>query len=172
MIDDLDRGILQLLHENGRRPYSAMARELNSNEATVRKRVDRLMSNGVVEIIGVSNPYRLGLETHVLIGMEVELSLLDQVAETLAAIEEFSYVACASGEYDMVAVGVFASDSELYHFLSHKLAKVEGIRRTYTSHLLRLMRRTFSYRIPMSPTALSTDIDSEFGWSRSLDTSQ
>lgn len=166
MLDDLDRGILQLLHENGRLPYSTMARQLNSNEATVRKRVDRLVSNGVVEIIGVSNPYRLGLETHVLIGMEVELSLLNTVAETLAAMEEFSYVACASGEYDMVAVAVFASDAELYHFLSHKLAEVEGIRRTYTSHLLRLMRRTFSYRIPMSTEAVAAGVDSEFGWSR------
>ena len=169
MLDELDRGILQLLHRDGRMPYSVMARSLDSNEATVRKRVGRLLRSGVVEVIGVSNPYRLGLDTHVLIGMDVDLTLLDQVAEKLAAMEEFSYVACASGEYDIVAVAVFASDAELYHFLSQRLAKVAGIRKIHTAHLLRLVRRTFNYRIPPESVALPTDADPRNGWSRARD---
>lgn len=172
MIDGLDRGILQLLHRDGRMPYSVMARTLDSNEATIRKRVERLLSSGVVEIVGVSNPYRLGLDTHVLIGMEVDLNRLDQVAEQLAAMEEFSYVACASGEFDIVAVAVFASDAELYQFLSQKLAKVEGIRKTYTSHLLRLMRRTFNYRIPAAPAAITGEANSKYGWTRAVNDSE
>jgi Lrp/AsnC family transcriptional regulator for asnA, asnC and gidA len=157
-----------LLYRNGRMPYSEMARTLGSNEATVRKRVERLLRNGVVEIVGVSNPYRLGLDTHVLIGIEVDLNRLDEVAEQLAAMEEFSYVACASGEYDIVTVAVFASDAELYQFLSQKLAHVEGIRKTYTVHLLRLMRRTFSYRIPAA-APIANVAGSTYGWSRQTD---
>lgn len=172
MLDGLDRGILQLLHQNGRMPYSAMAKALASNEATVRKRVDRLVRQGVVEIIGVSNPYRLGLETHVLIGMEVELSALDAIAEELAGMEELSYVACASGAYDIVAVAVFTSDAELYQFLSQRLAKIEGIRATHTSHLLRLMRRTFNYRIPNGLDTALENAESPFGWSRSFPTQE
>jgi Lrp/AsnC family transcriptional regulator for asnA, asnC and gidA len=165
-LDDLDRAILQLLHSDGRMPYSVIARRLESNEATVRKRIERLLKDGVVEIVGVSNPYRLGLETHVLIGMEVELSRVDEVAEQLATMEEFSYVACASGQYDVVAVGVFASDAELYQFLSKKLAAVDGIRKTHTSHLLRLMRRTFNYRIPSEPSVISNNKVDPHGWAR------
>ncbi|MDP9368718.1 MAG: Lrp/AsnC family transcriptional regulator [Chloroflexota bacterium] len=165
-VDNLDRSILQLLHRNGRLPYSEIARELGSNEATVRKRVERLLRDGVCEIIGVSNPYRLGLETHVLIGLEVDLRMLDAIAEQLAAMEELSYVACASGEYDIVVVGVFESDAELYRFLSQKLAAIEGIRKTYTSHLLRLMRRTFNYRIPASPPTPENGAGEGPGWSR------
>jgi Lrp/AsnC family transcriptional regulator, regulator for asnA, asnC and gidA len=172
MLDGLDRGILQLLHQNGRMPYSAMAKALKSNEATVRKRVDRLVRQGVVEIIGVSNPYRLGLETHVMIGMEVDLGALDAVADELASMEEFSYVACASGGYDIVAVAVFTSDAELYQFLSQRLAKVKGIRATHTSHLLRLMRRTFNYRIPDTSEANPKESESPFGWSRSTSSSE
>ena len=147
-MDDLDRQILALLHRDGRIPYSVIARQLDSNEATVRKRVQRLIADGVLQIVGVSNPYRLGLETHVMLGFEVELRLLERVAETLSTFEELSFVAVSSGEFDVVAVGVFESESELYQFLTGKLARVEGIRATHTSHLLRLMRRTFSYRIP------------------------
>lgn len=171
-LDTLDRGILQLLHRNGRMPYSVIARELDSNEATVRKRVERLLRDGVVEIVGVSNPYRLGLETHVLIGMEVELSRLDAVAEQLAAMEEFSYVACASGTYDIVCVGVFASDAELYQFLTGKLAAIEGIRKTHTSHLLRLMRRTFTYPIPPGLSAGAENGPPLLEWQRAPDARQ
>ncbi|MGH2559948.1 MAG: Lrp/AsnC family transcriptional regulator [Thermomicrobiales bacterium] len=156
-LDALDRGILQLLHRNGRMPYSVIARELHSNEATVRKRVERLLRDGVVEIVGVSNPYCLGLETHVLIGLEVELSSLDEIAGRLAQMEEFSYVACATGTYDIVVVGVFASDAELYDFLTGKLAAIEGIRKTHTTHLLRLMRRTFTYPIPVGSATGAED---------------
>ena len=147
-VDDLDRQILRLLHEDGRLPYSVIARQLDSNEATIRKRVQRLISDGILEIIGVSNPYRLGLETHVMIGIEVELRQLDAVAERLSTFRELNFVAVSSGEFDIVVVGVFASELDFYEFLTHKLAQVDGIRATRTSHLLRLMRRTFNYQIP------------------------
>jgi Lrp/AsnC family transcriptional regulator, regulator for asnA, asnC and gidA len=148
MLDELDRSILELLQRDGRMAYSVMARTLDSNEATVRKRTERLIRDGVVNIIGVSNPYQLGLKTHILIGMDVDLIRIDEIADELSELDEFNYVACASGQYDLVAIGVFASDIELYHFLSQRLPKIEGIRKTYTSHLLRLKRRTFNYRIP------------------------
>lgn len=147
-MDELDFRILGLLQQDGRMPYSVIARKLNANEATVRKRVERLIREGVVEIIGVSNPYRLGFHTHVLLGIMVDLPLLDTIADTLANMPELSYVACSTGEYDIVAVGVFESDDEFYDFLTHKLASIQGIRAIRTSHLLRLKRRTFSYRVP------------------------
>lgn len=147
-LDQLDRAILQLLHTNGRMAYSAIARELDSNEATVRKRVERLIRDDVVQIIGVSNPHPLGFDTHIMIGMDVDLSRLQEVAEQISSLDEFSYVACATGQYDIVAIGVFSSDEELFQFLSQKLSKIDGIRQTYTTHLIRLMRRTFNYRIP------------------------
>lgn len=147
-MDQLDRDILEILQQDGRTPYSVMARQLDSNEATVRKRTERLIREGIVDVIGVSNPIQLGLNTHILIGMDVDLGRLDEIADELAQLDEFNYVACASGQYDLVAIGVFASDVELYEFLSQRLPKIKGVRKTYTSHLLRLVRRTFNYKIP------------------------
>jgi Lrp/AsnC family transcriptional regulator for asnA, asnC and gidA len=147
-LDELDREILRMLHDDGRLPYSVIARQLNSNEATIRKRVQRLINERILEIIGVANPYLLGLETHVMIGIEVELRQLDAVAECLSNFPELNFVAVSSGEFDIVVVGVFASELDFYEFLTHKLAQVDGIRATRTSHLLRLMRRTFNYQIP------------------------
>lgn len=157
MLDDLDRRILQVLSGNGRAPYSVIARELNSNEATVRKRVERLIRDGIVAITGVSNPYLLGFNTLVMIAMKVDLRKYDDVAEELSLMEELSFVACASGEYDIMVVAAFGSDIELYEFLTQKLSRVDGILSSHTTHLLRLMRRTFSYRIPQPNDAGAVD---------------
>lgn len=174
-LDDLDRGILQALNTNGRAAYSAIARDLNSNEATVRKRVERLIRDGVVAITAVSNPYLLGFNTLVMIAVKVEMRKFDEVAEELSLMDELSFVACASGEYDIMVVAAFESDFELYEFLTQKLSKVEGLLSSHTTHLLRLMRRTFSYRIPQSADsgeAVSEDRASQHmmvadrGWDR------
>lgn len=147
-LDNLDRRILGLLHGDGRMSYSDIARTLGCNEATARKRVERLLADGALAVVGVSNPYHLGFHTVVWIGLHVDLSKLDAVADELARMEELSYVACSSGQYDIIATAAFETDLDLYHFLSNKMAAVDGIRSTHTSHLLRLMRRTFTYRIP------------------------
>ena len=147
-LDDLDRRILRLLHSDGRMSYSDIARTLACNEATARKRVERLLADGALAVVGVSNPYHLGFHTVVWIGLHVDLNKLDAVADQLARMEELSYVACSSGQYDIIATAAFETDLALYEFLSNKLATVDGIRATHTSHLLRLMRRTFTYRVP------------------------
>lgn len=146
--DELDGKILELLHFDGRMSYSDIARRAGCNEATARKRVERLVAEGTLAVVGVSNPFHLGFQTLVWIGLNVELNKLNAVAEELAGMPELSYVACSAGAYDIIVTAAFESDARLYDFLANKLSKVEGIRDTHTSHLIRLMRRTFAYRAP------------------------
>jgi len=146
--DELDQKILSLLHADGRMSYSDIARRAGCTEATARKRVERLISEGTLAIIGVSNPYHLGFRTQVWIGLNVDLNKLNDVAEQLAGMPELSYVACSAGEYDIIATAAFESDARLYDFLANTLGKVEGIRGTHSSHIIRLMRRTFAFRQP------------------------
>lgn len=146
--DELDAKILELLHFDGRMSYSDIARRAGCNEATARKRVERLVAEGTLAVVGVSNPFHLGFQTLVWIGLNVDLNKLNDVAEQLSEMPELSYVACAAGAYDIIATAAFESDARLYDFLANKLGNVEGIRATHTSHLIRLMRRTFAYRPP------------------------
>jgi Lrp/AsnC family transcriptional regulator, regulator for asnA, asnC and gidA len=144
--DDLDETILELLHSDGRMSYSDIARNAGCNEVTAKKRVERLVSEGTLAVIGISNPSHLGFQTQVWIGLDVELNKLDEVAEKLAQMPELSYVACSAGEYDIIATAAFESNAHLYEFLVNSLGNVEGIQGTHTSHLIRLMRRTFAFR--------------------------
>jgi hypothetical protein len=48
-MDQIDGQIIDLLRENGRRSNVEMARVLGISEGTVRKRIERLLSSGVLE---------------------------------------------------------------------------------------------------------------------------
>ncbi|GGQ35756.1 Lrp/AsnC family transcriptional regulator [Streptomyces mutabilis] len=47
-IDDVDRRVLRLLHEDGRRTFSDIAPQVGLSVAAVKRRVDRLRETGVI----------------------------------------------------------------------------------------------------------------------------
>ncbi len=155
--DQLDRAILRLLHEDGRMSYSEIGRRTDCSEVTARKRVEKLIAQGTLAVAGISNPVHLGFNCLVWIGLRVELARLDAVAEELAKMPEFTYVACYSGEYDVIGTAAFESNAALYAFLTKKLGKVEGIQRTHVSHVMKRVRRTFAYRSVQTSSEVADD---------------
>lgn len=67
-VDDTDVAIITALQEDGRRPFTEIARSLGLSEGTVRQRVGRLQRLGIVQIVGVINPSRLGMRRLVIGG--------------------------------------------------------------------------------------------------------
>ncbi|SFN75337.1 DNA-binding transcriptional regulator, Lrp family [Pseudonocardia ammonioxydans] len=47
-IDDIDRALLRLLHEDGRRTFADMAAQVGLSTAATKRRVDRLRETGVI----------------------------------------------------------------------------------------------------------------------------
>ncbi|HTL87456.1 MAG TPA: AsnC family transcriptional regulator, partial [Acidimicrobiia bacterium] len=45
-VSDVDAGIIRALQADGRRPYTAIAKEVGLSEAAVRQRVQRLIDEG------------------------------------------------------------------------------------------------------------------------------
>jgi len=59
-VDDLDRGIIEALQESGRESFRRIASRLGVSEATVRARYARLTSEGILQVVAVTNPLGLG----------------------------------------------------------------------------------------------------------------
>lgn len=53
-LDDLDRGIISQLQQDGRRPFRAIARALGVAEGTVRYRAGRLQEEGMLRILALA----------------------------------------------------------------------------------------------------------------------
>src|ERR1043165_9661404 len=80
-LDELDRTIIQLLQKSCRASNSSIAHQLGISEATVRKRIDRLVSEGVITMAAVVHPRRIGFSVVGLVAIKTEFGRYEAVAE-------------------------------------------------------------------------------------------
>lgn len=73
--------------------------------------------------------------------MNVERTRINEVAEQLAAMEEFSEVYSVSGNYDLVAIARVPSNEALSQLVTGKLVKIEPIEQTETMLALQVFSR-------------------------------
>lgn len=162
--DELDRQIICALQDDGRRTNVDIAREVGVTEATVRKRLDRLLGEGIIHPTAWLDLGHAGLNTGVVIALQVDLSMVGQIAEQLASLEQVLSVCYTTGEYDLFVEGVFGSDQELLHFLTSAVAPIPGIRKTSTFHVLKRVKSEYQWKLPAppAPTILVVDDDPDF----------
>lgn len=135
-MDELDLAILAILQQDGRKPFTEIAKDLGVTEGTVRNRVARLIEEQAVQIIGLVNPYHLGYNAPAIIGILVEPPYLEEAAAQIASFPEVSYLIMVSGEFDLM-VEVLCQDREhLAALIKDKLQQVVGVQRTKTYFIL------------------------------------
>ncbi|MEM4688177.1 MAG: AsnC family transcriptional regulator, partial [Thermofilaceae archaeon] len=49
VLDEIDKGLLRILQENAKTPYSKISKELGISEATVHLRIRKLVKQGVIK---------------------------------------------------------------------------------------------------------------------------
>ena len=146
--DDFDRQIIALLQQDGRLSNVEIARTLGLAEGTVRKRLERLLSDGIIRIVAVAEPVSLGLVASVVIGIQTDLGQMNEVAQRLAAIPEVHCVNIVTGTYDVMIEAALPSGEHLLSFLIDKVSTIPGVRRTETSHVLQAVKRACDWAIP------------------------
>lgn len=144
-LDELDLKILAFLQRDGRTPYTQMAKALSVSEGTIRKRVKRLEDENYIKIIGVADPFRIGLDTMVFIWIKVERGELGDAMAKLVRLKQTRYVAYATGAFDLVAMAVVQSRQGLLRFLNEELGEISGIRETDTSVILGIRKQAYDW---------------------------
>jgi Lrp/AsnC family transcriptional regulator for asnA, asnC and gidA len=163
-LDETDLRIIRLLQTDGRMSNVDVARALGMSEATVRKRVDRLIADRVVRVAALPDLAAVGCPLVVLITLRVDLAQIDAIGKALAEAPEVRWVLHATGEYDLALEAAFASDEELLQFLTRRLAGLPGIRSVSTAHVLRTLKSVAEWHLPSvpPPTILIVDDDPDF----------
>lgn len=148
IIDELDRKIIAILQRDGRTPNVEMARMLGVAEGTIRRRVENLIAEGVIKIAAVTDPYKVGIGLVVLINLDVDPGHLDDVGIRLVEMPCVRVVAYSTGVHDIFVEALFPSQEDLLGFLKDELPRIPGIRRTDTSIVLGMLKRTYEWEIP------------------------
>ena len=114
-MDDVDRRILALLVEDGRRTYDDIARQVALSAPAVKRRVDRLRASGTLRgFTAVLDHAAFGATTEALVELfYAPGTLLDEVAATLAAHPEVVEAWSVTGEADAIARVRTADNADL-----------------------------------------------------------
>lgn len=144
-IDGLDKRIIEHLQEDGRRPFTQIALELGMSEAAVRARTSRLIERGILQIVGVTDPLKVGFQQMAMIGVRCERDRVIGVAETVATFPEVDYVVITAGSYDLLVEVVCEDTSSLLGFLTERLRAIDGVRETETFVYLRMVKQTYQW---------------------------
>ncbi len=146
-MDELDRKIIALLERNGRASNAKIARDVGVSEGTVRRRLKRLVTDRIINVIALPDPRKLGYESEALIGIQVDPDKIDQVANKVAELDHTRWVAVTTGTYDVFAWATLPNAEELGKFLREKVGTIVGVRRTETFVTLAVKKR--EYGIPV-----------------------
>ena len=148
-IDDVDREILKCLQEDARMHSSEIARRLGNMTARgIRKRLDRLIAEGLIAITAGAVAEKLGYPISADIAVDVEPGTTRQVAQSLLNLDEVNYVAMTTGDSDISVSVVAVNMDDLQTFISDKLHPIPGVRKTKTQVLTRVLKQSCDWMFP------------------------
>lgn len=143
-LDATSKAIIEQLQREGRRSYADIGKAIGLSEAAVRQRVQKLTETGVMQIVAVTDPMRLGFNRQAMIGVRVTGDTRS-VADALADIAEVDYVVLSAGSFDILVEVVCEDDDALIEVLNQKIRGISGVSETETFVYLQLKKQKYDW---------------------------
>ena len=143
-LDAVSLAIIEQLQEDGRRPYAAIGKAVGLSEAAVRQRVQKLLDQGVMQIVAVTDPLTVGFRRQAMVGIHVEGDV-ESVAEALTAMAECEYVVMTAGSFDLMVEIVCEDDDHLLEVINRRIRAIPGVRSTESFVYLKLKKQTYMW---------------------------
>jgi Lrp/AsnC family transcriptional regulator for asnA, asnC and gidA len=143
-IDETDAEIIAALDEHVRSTYTALAKKVNVDQVTVRRRLEKLLESGVIRLGVLVDYSRIGPSLHVLFALNVRSDHVDAVLEEVGTLQQISWVTSVTGRFDALALARFSSYDELGDFIHDGLQSIEGLLRSETFVFLRRQKSFYS----------------------------
>jgi Lrp/AsnC family transcriptional regulator for asnA, asnC and gidA len=147
-LDKVSVAIIDSLRSDGRKSYAAIAKEVGVSEATVRQRLQRLVEQGHMQIVAVTNPLGRGRYTSILL---VKTSgEIERVAAALRDLPDVTFAVATAGSYDIV-IEVMCRDGEhLLSVIDESIRSIDAVVAIETLVYLKLLK--LSYQSGVWPT--------------------
>ena len=143
-LDDVSKQLVEELQTDGRRSYADLAKSVGLSEAAVRQRVRRLLDDGVMQIVAVTDPATVGFSRQAMVGIKAEGDVRE-IARRLSSLPELEYVVLCAGSFDILVELVCEDDERLLSLLNESIRSIEGVRETETFIYLRLVKQTYAW---------------------------
>jgi Lrp/AsnC family transcriptional regulator for asnA, asnC and gidA len=142
-VDEIDLQIIDALQKDGRVAFAQIAEQLNVSPGMIRLRYNRLVEEGYLRVVAITNPLRMGFQTMAMIGIRAEGSKLFDVAEKISKLDEIIYMIITSGRFDIFAEVVCRDHEHLLRFITEKLSTIEGVRESESFMHLKIVKEVY-----------------------------
>jgi len=142
-IDEIDRQIIEALQKDGRVAFAQIAEKLNVSAGMIRLRYSRLVEQGYLKVVAITNPLRMGFNTMAMIGIRADGSKLLEVADKISKLDEVIYMIVSSGRFDIFAEVVCRDHEDLLRFITEKLSTIDGVRESESFMHLKIVKEVY-----------------------------
>jgi Lrp/AsnC family transcriptional regulator for asnA, asnC and gidA len=142
-LDETDLNIIDALRRDGRVAFAQVAEQLGVSPGMIRQRYTRLVDQGFLKVVAITNPIRMGYKTMAMIGIRVDGSKLLGVAEKISKLDEVIYLVISSGRFDVFAEVVCRDHEDLLRFITEKLSTIDGVRESESFMHLKIMKEVY-----------------------------
>jgi DNA-binding Lrp family transcriptional regulator len=115
------------LHANARASASDIARKTNANERTIRKRIERLVSDGAIRLTAILDPLAFGYVTAADIFLEADAGLEPAILDQLMSMPQVTYIALGQETKEISIEARFKDNEALRDFLGRTLPDIPGV---------------------------------------------
>jgi Lrp/AsnC family transcriptional regulator, regulator for asnA, asnC and gidA len=149
-LDATDLSIIRSLLPNARRSVTLIAKDVGVSESTVRNRLKRFATNGIMSFELTTNPMKFGYSVWAMLEINVELPRIREVAELISHEPRIHMVGITTGAYDIFAASVVRSNQDLMDLIANRLSRIPGITRVSSSTILEMVKRRTNFGFPES----------------------
>lgn len=142
-LDATAKRIIELLQEDGRISYAAIAKAVGLSEAAARARVQKLLDSEIMQIVAVTDPTQVGFARQAMIGVRTEGDLM-RVGDRLAELSEVDYVVTTAGSFDLLVEVVCEDDPHLLDVI-RQVRELEGVVSSETFVYLKLNKQHYNW---------------------------
>lgn len=142
-LDGTAKRIIELLQEDGRISYAAIAKAVGLSEAAARARVQKLLDSEIMQIVAVTDPTQVGFTRQAMIGVRTEGDLT-KVGDRVAELTEVDYVVTTAGSFDLLVEVVCEDDPHLLDVI-RQVRELEGVVSSETFVYLKLNKQHYNW---------------------------
>jgi Lrp/AsnC family transcriptional regulator, regulator for asnA, asnC and gidA len=142
-MDETDSALMEILQKDAHFSSDELAKQLHVSSATVRRRTRKLIRDGVIRIVALTDPKKVGLSTIVGIMLEFNLKNLDKSADDLTQYKQVKSVALTTGRFNCTVLAFFSSTDEFQEFMRTVVSNLEGLTSVETHIFLEYKKGRF-----------------------------
>lgn len=127
-IDEIDKVILEILKTNSRISYNEISQNVGKTEATVRRRVQKLIDDGIITKFTIDYDIKNKPKTFATVKVIPDLKIIKETLKDLDKVEEVTKIWRLSGDCGLLLKVELASIEEINPLIEEKISQIKGIK--------------------------------------------